>query len=122
MSIRYIINEENKTVTAIMEKTAKDAINAANSWTGWNSWRYGGAITTCVSNQSKYLMPNKFVAVARCSDGDTWDENTGVKIAQQRVLYKYHKSFNKAVRKINADIKAEADRFNARVMKLRDEK
>ena len=122
MAIRYIVNEKDRIVVAILNNCKRDAINAANAWTGTNTWDCYNRIDLCVRYDNKYLIPDKFTGIAKCSDEDTWDEAIGKQIARDRVLNKYHKSLNKAVRKINTDITRAASDFNVRVSKLRDTK
>ena len=122
MAIRYIVNEKERMVIALLEHTKRDAIHAANVWTGADNWDSKNRIDFIVRGDKKYLMPDKFTGIARCDDEDEWNEEIGKQIARNRVLDKYHRSLNKAVRKINNDIQEEAARFNERVSKLRDTK
>jgi hypothetical protein len=122
MAIRYIVNEKDRIVVAILNNCSRDAIHAANAWTGSNTWDCHNRIDVCVHYDNKYLIPDKFTGIAKCSTEDAWDENVGKQIARDRVLNKYHKSLNKAVRKINTDIARTASDFNVRVSKLRDTK
>ena len=122
MAIRYIVNEEDRVVVAILSNCRYDAVHAANVWTGYHTWDNRNRIDVGVSRDNKYLIPDKFTGIAKCSNEDIWDEETGKKIARDRVLNKYHKSLNKAIRKINDDIARVASDFNVRVSKLRDTK
>lgn len=122
MAIRYIVNEKDRIVVAIIDNCKRDAVMAANAWTGSDIWNCTNRVQVDVRYSNKYLIPDKFNGIAHCSVDDEWNEETGKKIARDRVLNKYHKSLNKAIRKINNDIQAEADRFNERVKKLRDTK
>lgn len=122
MAIRYIVNEKERMVIALLEHTKRDAIHAASVWTGSCDWNNTNRINLIIRADKNYLMPDKFTGIARCDDEDKWNEEIGKQIARDRVLDKYHRSLNKAVRKINKDIQAEAARFNDRVSKLRDTK
>ena len=54
-------------------------------------------INSC--NIKSYRMASEFTAKSKLNvaEGDIYDENVGKKLAQERVLYKYHKSLNKAL-------------------------
>lgn len=54
-------------------------------------------INSC--NTKSYRMASTFTAKSKLNvaEGDIYDENVGKKLAQERVLYKYHKSLNKAL-------------------------
>lgn len=45
-------------------------------------------------------MPTRFVGIARCAPGDTFDEHIGRVIAFDRAKYKYDKTFINAVDKL----------------------
>ena len=122
MAIRYIVNEKDRIVVAVIDGCKNDAVNAANAWTNGYDWNAAQRVNTTVYFNKKYYIPDKFTGIARCCEDDEWNEDIGKKIARDRVLDKYHRSLNKAIRKINKDIQAEANRFNERVQKLRDTK
>ena len=122
MAIRYIVNENDRIVIAIIDNCMRDAIKAANAWTGSDCWNSRNRIDVHVDYDKKYLIPDKFTGIARCSIEDEWNEDIGKKIARERVLNKYHKSLNKAIRKIDYDMSMATYQFNERVKKLRDTK
>lgn len=122
MAIRYIVNEKDRVVVALLEHTKRDAVQAANSWTGADIWNAPSRIDMHVHCDKKYLMPDKFTGVARCNPDDEWNEEIGKQIARDRVLNNYHKSLNKAVRRIHKDMIAEFEHFEKRMSKLRDNK
>ncbi len=114
MAIRYIVNEKDRIVVATLNDCAFDGLNTANSWLGCDCMKN---TNTFANFRQKYLMPNKFTGIAKCSVNDEWNEETGKQIARDRLLNKYHNSLNKVLQKINADILEDANNFNSRVAK-----
>ena len=87
--MKYYINEEKQTVTAVMEVSRTCVYQYID-----DNWK-----VPIFLKQSKTLdaleMPTKFVGVARCMEGDVFDLNVGKKIARGKALRKYNKSFKK---------------------------
>ena len=90
MAIKYVVNEEKRTVTAILDGTKFDCVNRINNKlhnTGWEIDKY--------DVQDKYLMPDKFVATVRCDERDEFNVDFGKSRARKIVLDNYYKSMNK---------------------------
>lgn len=83
---KYSINEEKKTVVCILEKT-KDLFEdfVIDNFDLWNF--------TMLNKVKK--MPNRFVGIAKCSEEDEWNIETGKLIAFSRAKDKLNKSFFK---------------------------
>ena len=90
--MKYYINEEKRTVTAVMEVNEDAIFDYLDK--KWN-------INLYFSKESKELkalyMPTKFVGVARCVEEDVFDPNIGKRIAREKALKKYYKSFRKRI-------------------------
>ena len=90
--MKYYINEEKRTVTAVMEVNEDAIFDYLDK--KWN-------INLYFSKESKELkalyMPTKFVGVARCVEEDVFDPNIGKRIAREKALNKYYKSFRKRI-------------------------
>lgn len=49
---------------------------------------------TCPDLLIKYLIPSRFTGIARCYEGDVFDEEVGIHIATQKMYNKLYKSIN----------------------------
>lgn len=90
MAIKYVVNEEKRSVTAILEGTKFDCVNRINNKlhnTGWEIEKW--------SVPEKYIMPNKFVATVHCDERDEFDVEFGKSRAKKIVLDNYYKSMDK---------------------------
>lgn len=98
MSIKYVVNKEKRTCVALLEDTERDAIVKINKMCNKDA-RFAEHAAMFVYNwaDSPYLIPNRFVGVAKCAVEDEWDEETGKAIAKDRLLTKYHKTINKQI-------------------------
>lgn len=87
--MKYYINEEKQTVTAVMEVSRTCVYQYID-----DNWKI-----PIFLKQSRALdsleMPTKFIGVARCMEGDVFDPNVGKKIARGKALKKYNRSFKK---------------------------
>lgn len=85
---RYIIDEDKKVVVCIIDHT-KDLFR--------DFARKNFMIKPYVEKglDIKLIMPNQFKGVARCSDTDNWDIETGKLIAFSRAKDKVNQSFFK---------------------------
>lgn len=87
--IKYSIHKKNGVVVATMSDCEADAVN-----------KFGANVQTVMiprinPKDNRFIMPHKFVGVARCSKNDEFDEKTGMKIAKQRLMQKYVASLNR---------------------------
>ena len=88
MAFRYFINEEKRTIVAVLDNCEGDlgerirkVLKRHNT-----NFRY---------YESKTEMPDVFRGKARCNPQDTWDEAIGKKLAKERALEKYEKCWNR---------------------------
>lgn len=118
MSIRYVVNKEKRTCVALLENIEFDAINKINKMCLKDA-----RFTDCanmyayVCRDSKYVMPNKFVGVAKCSSEDNWDEEVGKRVAREKLLDKYHNELDKQLLRFLNNMLYVADSF-AETLKL----
>ena len=87
----YFINEEKKVVVCTIDKTQYLFINFVRE--NFKIWPNN----ICDDNflWCKLIMPNKFTGVARCSESDEWNVETGKLIAFSRMKDNLNKSFFK---------------------------
>lgn len=90
--IRYVINEDKRTVVAIMEHCGKDA---------WDIFTHdfeaeGVDVLRLFLNIKNYLK-DTYRAKAKCSLDDEWDVEIGKKIAREKMLAKYYRDLAKTM-------------------------
>lgn len=94
MAIKYVVNEEKRTVTAILENTQFDCVNRINNKlhnTKWEIEKWNAP--------KEYLMPARFVATVHCDERDDFDAEFGKERAKKVVLDNYYKSMDKHLAK-----------------------
>lgn len=94
MAIKYVVNEEKRTVTAILEGTKFDCVNHINNRlhnTKWEIEKWDAP--------REYLMPEKFVATVHCDERDEFNVEFGKKRAKKIVLDNRRKSMDKHLAK-----------------------
>lgn len=106
MAIKYVVNEEKRTVTAILEGTQFDAVNRINNRMHNTDWEINS-----YDVPDKFLMPNKFVTTVKCDERDEFDVKFGMERAKKVVLDNYYNSMNKRIAKWTASILEVVDRF-----------
>lgn len=90
--VDYVVNEEKRTVTAILCGTRDGARDLLRKmYNGQAPYAYGDAEVLIALE-----LPNKFVATARCAEGDTFDVEVGKKLAKKKLLTKYDRARTKA--------------------------
>lgn len=94
--IKYIQIPEKKMTVAILENTRYSAVSKIAK-------ALGGTKSLCF-NPDKYVMPNSFKAVAKCADGDEWNEDVGKVVAKAKVMKKYYKSYDKRLLAFQQDL------------------
>ena len=118
MSIRYVVNKEKRTCVALLENIEFDAINKINKMCLKDARFTDHAnMYAYVCRDSKYVMPNKFVGVAKCSFEDNWDEEVGKRVAREKLLDKYHNELDKQLLRFLNNMLYVADSF-AETLKL----
>lgn len=88
--ISYVINEEKRTVVAIMKGCRYDVIDIMRKL-GLDNIPHDKA------NMSKFMLNSIYRGKAKCSQDDEWDVQTGMKIARTRMLRNYYLSRTKAL-------------------------
>lgn len=84
--IVYLINQEERTIVAVLEGTAYDVLQqlnkrvAAGIGLGLKQRGYGGL-----------GLKDTYKGIAKCHPNDLWDEEVGREIAKQRALAKYRR-------------------------------
>ena len=111
----FYVNEKNRTVTCVIEKTQFLLIEFINSeirlFPGINIFNsYNDKL------YEKIIMPNKFVGVATCSENDEWNVEIGKLIAFSRakdnLLKSFFKRANTYIHYINNALDEAIDIFN----------
>ena len=91
--VNYIIDEKNGVVVAEIDECRHDAIDELNN-------RFIPNVTSGIHvvwnyENPKFMMKNKYRAVAKCHEEDTWDEEFGKRVACAKLTDVYHRSMNK---------------------------
>lgn len=83
--ITYYIDEEKKTVVAVMTDCEYDAIDILEKMgirsISHNSW-----------SMDKFMINTTYRGKAKCSPDDEWDEEEGMCIARNRMLANYYRA------------------------------
>lgn len=104
MAIKYIVQPEEKQVIAILEDTRYDFINKAIKICNRLSDNKSHVIVIPNLDLETIHMPNRFKIVVKCKEGDTFDSEIGKKIAKERLMTKYYKSFDKRLFKFMREL------------------
>lgn len=96
MAIRYIQLPEKKMTIAILENTRYSAVSKIAK-------AIGNTKSLCF-DPDRYVMPNSFKAIAKCSPEDQWDADVGKVVAKAKVMRKYYKSYDKMLDMFSKDI------------------
>jgi hypothetical protein len=91
--VNYIVDEKNRIVVAEIDGCRYDAIHELNSRFIPNAISGIGVIGDYA--RSKFMMKDKYRAVAKCHEEDTWDEAFGKRVACAKLTDVYHRSMNK---------------------------
>lgn len=83
MAIRYEVNEEKRTVVAVITDTYYDAILMADKMFKNTPFRTDFGYS---HHMRKYYIKDTYVGIAKCNPDDEWDEEVGKELARQRVL------------------------------------
>ena len=93
--IEYYVNEEKKTVTAVLTDVRQEMSNMfkkkfanAGFSARRDTWILGG--TEALSDVMKFI-PDKLVATATCAPGDEFDVEFGCSLARMRLIEKLYK-------------------------------
>lgn len=89
MAIKYFVDQDEKKVVAVLENTRWDAYNKICKMIRDTDF--------CVVPKDKYMMHSAYRAVVTCDDRDEFNEETGKKIAKERVLEHYYAALDKRI-------------------------
>ena len=104
--VKYFVNEEKRTVVAVLEGTKDlfiDFIYDNNGLFSLHDHYY--------DYDSRYSLSNRFVGIAKCSVNDEWNEQLGKLIAFDRLKEKVNNSFVKCANKYVEDIDKSINTF-----------
>ena len=91
--ITFKVIPENKVVVAEVCNTRFDAVHAFNN--KFLEQSSASLYLRVYDDNNKFIMPDKFKAVARCHDEDEFNEEIGKNVALKKLVEKYNKSLNK---------------------------
>lgn len=86
--IRYYVNEEKKTCTAMLENIPWDMLRTVNSFAKKSDAQF---FYPEIMNEFIKNIPDKIVATAKCCELDEFNPETGCALARARVLEKLYK-------------------------------
>ena len=96
--VKYFVNEEKRTVVAVLEGTECLFTDFMYENDGPLPCR------DYYELDDRYSLPNRFVGIAKCSVNDEWNEQLGKLIAFDRLKEKVNNSFIKCANKYVRDI------------------
>lgn len=103
--VKYFVNEEKRTVVAVLEGTEclfTDFMYENNGPLPCRDY---------YELDNRYSLPNRFVGIAKCSVNDEWNEQLGKLIAFDRLKEKVNNSFVKCANKYVEDIDKSINTF-----------
>ena len=103
--VKYFVNEEKRTVVAVLEGTEclfTDFIYENDGPLPYRDY---------YELDDRYSLPNRFVGIAKCSVNDEWNEQLGKLIAFDRLKEKVNNSFVKSANKYVEDIDKSINTF-----------
>ena len=103
--VKYFVNEEKRTVVAVLEGTECLFVDFMYENNGPLPCR------DYYELDDRYSLPNRFVGIAKCSVNDEWNEQLGKLIAFDRLKEKVNNSFIKCANKYVEDIDNEINTF-----------
>lgn len=86
--VKFVINEEKRTVICYIEGTKQLFVNFVRDNLPLDN--------TFEMNWDKIMLPNRFVGKAVCSENDEWDEQKGRLLAYDRMKNEINTSFRRA--------------------------
>lgn len=91
--VKYIVDETNRIVVAEIDGCRFDAVEELNNRFIPNVT--SGIVVAWDFNNCKFMMKDKYRAVAKCHEEDTWDAEFGKRVACAKLTDVYHRSMNK---------------------------
>ena len=98
--VNYIVDEKNRIVVAEIDGCRYDALHELNNKFIPNVTSGIGVIGDYA--RSKFMMKDKYRAVAKCHEEDTWDAEFGKRVACAKLTDVYHRSLNKRLNLFSA--------------------
>lgn len=96
MRLQHFINEDKRTVVALIDQAENDVHKAVNKLFKdpklAESFRFRGGESFLYGPYN-----GNFRGIARCHPDDTWDEDEGIKIATFRANRQYRRAFNREI-------------------------
>lgn len=93
MAVKYYTNPDKRQTIAVLSGTKYDAVNRIEK--SMNSCDPEFIIPGSI--YLKCLMPDKYKVVVTCDERDVYDEETGKKIAKDKLMRNYYKSVDKRI-------------------------
>lgn len=106
--IRYYIDEEKRTVVAVMDDCEYDAIDVLQKM-GICS------ITHDSYNLNKFMMNPIYRGKAKCALVDEWDEEEGMRIARNRMLENYYRGRATAMMRAETALQSILEELGSRI-------
>lgn len=95
MAIKFYDIPQKGMTVGVLNGTSMDALNKIGKITGG---------TTLCACDSRYIMPDKFRAVVKVHGPDVYDQATGRRLAKEKLLKKYYKSFDEKMDMFRQDL------------------
>lgn len=113
--VKYNVKEEERIVIAMLTVSKEDEHPyKPQPWTSvlYDALKAAGGVTN--NGDRSYLnirfdgtyIPNKYVGVARCAEGDTFDPEIGKRIAEHKAYKKYYAKRKKTISSIVKEVNA----------------
>ena len=115
MAIKYYIDEENKTVVAVLKGTMFDAHKTIMKCVGRSEESFFGCTPTWNT-----LIPDSFTGKAKCSEHDVWDVEIGKAVAKQKCLEKYYKAKDNAIFKWYENARMKMSKMDALIFDIEE--
>lgn len=106
--IRYYIDEEKRTVVAVMDDCEYDAIDVLQKM-GIRKITHDGY------NMDKLMMNTSYRGKAKCSPDDEWDEEYGMALARNRMLANYYRGRAMALMKAETVLQSILEEIGSRI-------
>ena len=96
-NVDYIVKEEEGVVVCIISDCKFNAVALVDDYTD--------IFSPCCDIPNVFLLNDRYTGVAKCVNGDTFDEECGKRIAYKKAYLKYITAFEKKVKFIEKDHK-----------------
>lgn len=106
--IRYYIDEEKRTVVAVMDDCEYDAIDVLQKM-GIRKITHDGY------NMDKFMMNTSYRGKAKCSPDDEWNEEYGMALARNRMLENYYRGRSMALMKAETILQGILEEIGSRI-------